>query len=456
MALLDRVRAATSAFLNPQVRSPKVHPGNPQQSYLGLSSGGGPQSKWDLIGTRKGAITLRRFSERNVWVRVAINRRKRELAGAKWKIVRIDDPKKQPDQKIVDKISELLTFVNDTKASFHWLVSTAVEDILVFDAAVWEKEKTAGGDIAALWPIDGSEIMPINGWDGSNPKSPRYVQIRNGKEIMRYLNDELVYMMANPRSNSPIGMSPLEVLVATVEADLYGEYFEYQLMKETAPAGLLYLGTAVSPEKVEAFREQWEADIAGTRDIAILGTGGYDPDLGHAVPPSFTPFSRSGRDEQRREYMKWLATKVASAFEMDLMAFNLSEAVHRSIGENLQQKTDEGLIGLAKVFEAYVTREILWEFDPDRRHAFQFQDLIPTDDLRQAKVDQIRMATGVTFPNEIRARDGEDEVPWGAVPWIPAAKAFTDEPNDDGQPQDEPDQKKPGDDQDDDQDEDDK
>jgi hypothetical protein len=110
---------------------------------------------------------------------------------------------------------------------------------------------------------------------------------------------------------------------------------------------------------------------------------------------------------------------------MDLLAFNLSESIHKSIGGNLQAKTDQGLIGLAHVIESFITREIMWEIDPTHRHGFQFLDLTPADALQKAKIRQLYMQIGVTFPNEIRAEDGQDPVPWGDIPYpVVQAKGY--------------------------------
>jgi len=116
------------------------------------------------------------------------------------------------------------------------------------------------------------------------------------------------------------------------------------------------------------------------------------------------------------EYKKWLAVKIAAVFEMDLLAFNLTEGVNRANGKNMQAQTDQGHIALAKTVAEFLTRELVWEFDEN--HAFEFGDLTDRDELAQAQVDQINMAIGVTFPNEIRARDGQDPVPWGDVPYV--------------------------------------
>ncbi len=384
------------------------------------------------LQSRRGTATMRRFAEANVWVRTAINRRKREISKADWKIVRLDDPKAPPNEKIVKEVRELFTFVNDKRMSLGWLLNILVEDILVLDAGCLEVERNNGGKIVALWPLDGAEIVPDPAWEKTySPRAPRYAQIVNGVIRASYLNSELIYMMANPRSNSLVGLSPVEVLFDTIEADLYGSDLEYRMQKESAPPGMLYLGSGVGPEQAQAFREEWDNEISANRDLAILygGATGYD-DKPNA--PVYTPFARSARDEQRREYMKWLATKVAAAFEMDLLAFNLSETVHRSVGETVRSKTDDALIGLAEVLADFITREILWEFDPSHTHGFAFHDLIKRDAMQEAKLAQVYMNIGCTTPNEVRAERGLDPFEWGDQPWPQMIRAQGEDPAQEG------------------------
>ena len=134
---------------------------------------------------------------------------------------------------------------------------------------------------------------------------------------------------------------------------------------------------------------------------------------------------------ERLEYKKWLATKIAAVFEMDLMIFNLSEAVQKSVGNSLTARTDEGANGAASLIAEYVTREIIWEIDQNRDHAFEFDDLNQRDALAQAKIDQIYMSIGKTYPNELRARDGDEPVPWGEEPYSAAQSQFAgDDPGD--------------------------
>lgn len=438
-SLPQRLRAASAALFGRgasstvlALRSPKA----PQGASFAPGLNG--SATWGVYGPRRAARSLIRFAEKNVWVRTAISLRKQAISQAKWAVVRLDDPKAQPDDAVLTAAQELFTFVNDKGESLGTLLAMMVEDLLIIDAGCCEIEKKANGKIAALWAVPGEEIAPDPKWDGSKPKQSRYFQYRDGKLIGQYRNDELVYMMGNPRSRSCLGLSPLETLFDTVEADLYGEGFEFGRMKETAPSGILDLGDGWPPEKVEAFRDQWETDIAANRDVAIIGSAGASMDGESSTrSPVFIPFSRSARDEMRREYMLWLAKKIAAAFQIDLLAFNLSEAIHRSVGTNMQAKTDAGLISLANVVQSYITREIMWVLDPSHRHGFVFQELTPRDAKAEADIRAIYMNIGCTTPNEIRAEEGKDPVPWGDEPWPTALAKAVDPAQEDKPPDDE-------------------
>jgi hypothetical protein len=381
------------------------------------------QSQYGVLEPRRGARTLRDFSETNPWVRIAINYRKRAITKADFAIVRIGNDKTPPDDHVVRACNDLFAEVNDTGENLSWMLAKLTEDILVMDAGVIEKETTFTGEIKALWTIPGEEIAPDPKWDGRDPNRPRYYQYRDGKLIGAYTNDELTYMMQNPRTNSAVGFSPLEALFETVEAELYSAKMESRLMKETAPAGLMYLGAGVPPKMVQAFRDQWENDIAAQRGIAFFGGG--DEFDGKGGAPTFIPFRGSAREEQRREYTKWLVTKIAACFEVDLLVFNLSETITKANGGNLSAKTDAGLISLGDTIAKFITREIIWKIDPTHQHKFEFVDLTPRD--TDAEIDRMGklMAMGATTPNQVRISQGweayegsaDDPEHWANLPY---------------------------------------
>lgn len=415
------------------------------------SYGRGPYAKYRVqlaiqgYDPRRGASMLRAWSRNNEWVRLAIDYRREQISMAQWKIVRLDDDKKPPDPRVVAKVRKLFAFVNPMREAFEDVLDMVIEDMLVLDAGCIEKEKTVGGDIVALWPVDGATIVPDPTWDGSDPGAPRYFQIIEGVEVASLRNDQLIYAMRTPTTYSPIGWSPVETLMRAIEADLYGEQYDFMMLKQTAPAGVLSLGAGVSTPEVEAFREYYESEIAGTKDLAIFGGG--EPGAGAGV--TWTPFNRSNREQERHQYKEWLVKKIAAVFRIDKGIFNITESVNRATSKTNQQRTDEGLKALANAIQRRITREIIWEIDEN--HGFQFENLNDRDIKAEADVDAEYVGAGIWTVNEVRARQGLDPVSWGDAPYVPATGPVSPEvpepPEDDPEDGAGGDDPKPGDDE---------
>ncbi len=436
-SIVDRWRAALAAAF--ATKAPVA-----QSSY-----GTGPYAKARVqiavqgYDPRGGAKMLRHFSRRNDWVRLAINVRTRQISQARWKLVRNDDPKKAPDPSVVKQVRDLLRFVNSKRESFRSLLDQVIEDVLVLDAGCIEKEKTIGGEIVALWGVDGATIVPDPTWTGAEPKAPRYYQVIDGRQVAQLTNDQLIYIMGSPTTYSPLGWSIVETLVRAIEADLYGEQYDFDMLRQAAPAGLLDLGRGLSRQELDAAREYYESEIAGTKDLMIVGFMGDPaaaPGQGGSVA-AYTPFARSNREQQRDFYKTWLVKKIACVFELDPTVFGVTGDVNRSTSRTLSARTDEGHVGLANLIAEFLTRELVWEID--ERHDFEFDGIVRRDEERQANVDKLYMSIGVTTPNEIRAREGLDPFPGSTLNGVPIATHWANLPYpfnmDVGTPQTQPD-----------------
>lgn len=356
---------------------------------------------------RRGARYLRNFADYSEPLRTAINWRKQQISQARWRIVRSDNPKKPPDERIVKQAQQLFRFINPKRESFRTLMEQVVEDLLVLDAGAIEIEKTLGGDVVALWAVDGATIAPDPNWDGRDPNAIRYRQYIDGRVVAELRNDQMLYMQANPSTHRVLGWSPVETLVNIVEAELYGEKYDFNMLRHAAPAGILDIGRGVGPEQVEAFREYYRTEIEGTEQIAIFGGG--DPGQGSGI--TFQKFGYSPAEMQRTEYKTWLINKIAFVFQLDKSIFGLVGDVNRANGKTMSDRTDQGLAALARLRDDYVTREIIWQLDPSGVHAFETMDLVVTDPLAQAKVWQLHMQMGATTPNEVRAAQGIEPFP---------------------------------------------
>lgn len=422
MNLFDRVKSAFAPdAAKAQVSQPVYDDGGNR------TAGSNGLKAWNFVEPRKNAKQLRLFADNNEFVRTAINRRKRQIGMAKWRLVRRDNPNAQPDPRIEKRVRDLLDLVNPRGESFRSLLDQVVEDVLVLDAGCIEKEKTLGGELLYLHAVNGATIAPDREWDGTSPRAVRYRQYDQGKCVAQFRNDQLVYIMANPSTHRVVGWSPLETLFRVVRAELFGEEYDYDMMRTAAPNVLLYLGPGVTDQQREKYAEYWNAEIAGQNAIAFANNANPEAKGGPAAIKL-----RDDSFEERLAYKKWLAGKIAAVFEMDLTVFNLTEAVQKSIGNTLTARTDEGANGVASLFSEFLTREIIWEIDPSRNHAFEFDDLNQRDALAQAKIDQIYMGIGKTFPNELRARDGQEPVEWGEEPYSASQSQFAGDPPPDG------------------------
>ena len=412
---LDRARAllaspADPATLLPVIRTPIVTA--TKSRVTATPYGTAPYAKYRVqlalqgYDPRRGAQMLRNYSRNNEWVRLAIDYLRSQIRMAKWKIVRTDDPKKPPNPAVVNAVRDLFKLVNPMRESFQSLLDMVLDDVLVLDAGCIEKEKTLGGAIAYLWAVDGATIVPDPTWDGTDPKQDRYTQIIDGREVAKLRNDQLLYIMRTQTTYSCIGWSPVETLMRVIEADLYGEQYDYNMLKQAAPAGILSLGAGVDAGQVEAFKEYYEEEVAGSQNVAIFGGG--EPGQGEGV--TFTPFQRSNKDNERGLYRDWLVKKIAAIFRIDKSLFNITDQVNRSTSKTQQSRTDEGLKSLADVVASYITREIIWEIDDN--HGFEFGELTDRDEAAQAEIDTAYVNAGIWLRNEVRAAQGRDPLPY--------------------------------------------
>lgn len=312
---------------------------------------------------------LRRWSRTNPWIRAAINLRRTQVSRAKWDIVSVDSDSPVNPAK-VDQIKKLLRMPNERMDSWRSLMEPIIEDILVLDQGVLEVETTKGGRIglksnpvAGLYAKDGAKIVFDSGWDGSDPNKPRYYEMaEDGREVRGYLNHELIVIISNPVTYTPLGLSPLEVLAETIESDLAAAAYNAKAVMAAAPPGVLHLGEGVRPDQVDAFRAYWDAEIAGRSQIAITGGG---------KGIQWMPLASSNRDMQFMEWQVYLARKICAVFGVQPQDIGIGFDVNRAsadVGAAFTQ--DVGIAPLLDLIAEYMTREIVWRYDENLRFAY--------------------------------------------------------------------------------------
>jgi len=339
--------------------------------------------------TKMSTEQLRRWSRINPWIRAAVNLRRTQISRSKWDIVAVE-PGIEPNPKTVSKIKELLRHPNPKGESWRSFIEPVVEDILVLDQGAIEVEKTVGArlsslnPVAYLWNKDAARIAFDTSWDGRDDNKPRYYELDNtGRQIAAYKNDELIVIIANAVTYSPIGLSPLEVLAETIESDLNAASYNAKSVSQAAPPGILHLGEGVRPDQVDAFKAYWEGEVAGKSQIAITGGG---------KGIQWMPLAATNRDMQFMEWQVYLARKICAVFAVQPQDIGISFDINKSTAETGAAFTyDNGIVPLCDLIAEYITREVVGRYDKNHLR-FVFTEVGRT--AQQAIAEYNKMALG--------------------------------------------------------------
>lgn len=349
---------------------------------------------------------FRHWAEHSEWVRAAINIRRDQVGQAEWTIAPVDSEKSY-SQDLIDKITYQLKHPNLKDDSWKTFIQPIVEDVLVLDAGSIEKERTLRGGIAYLHQVDGGEMKVARFWDG-DPDEPRYYWYPDalGRAQASFVNSDFIYIMMNPATYRVVGLSPLETLKLTIDAELSGHAYNSRQVQNAAPDGMLDLGEAARPEQVEKFKGYWAAEVAGRGAMAFIGG---------SKNAKFIPFRGSNRDMQFLEWQVYLVRKTAAVFGLTANDLGLGADINRANGEVLQENTeDRGLRPLLGLVQAHITQEVVQDRSnggPDNNLAFSFTSLNLKESLSRAQINRLALA-GIPWktPNEARQDEGRPKL----------------------------------------------
>ncbi len=346
---------------------------------------------------------FRHWSEHSEWVRTAIDIRKNQAALAEWDIVAVDS-EAQYDVGLKNEILARLNFANP-KDDWETFIKKVAEDVLVLDAGSIEKERNLGGEPEYARPVDGGAIRINALWEDPDDGA-RFWWYPDGFPRAKWEDRDFIYIMESPRSNSPIGLSKLETLKLSIDAELEGHAFNARQVRNAAPDGMLHLGKGARQEKVDEFKVFWQAE-QGRGAMAI--TGGTDA-------PAFIKFHDSNKDAQFLEWQLYLVRKIAGVFQLSPQDLNLVNDVNRSTSETQDAQTeDRGVRPFLNLLARHLTRG--WVQDDTWGGAannlrFKFTKLNLAASLKQAQYNKLALA-GIPWESVNSVLKAEGKEPLG-------------------------------------------
>jgi phage portal protein BeeE len=343
----------------------------------------------------------RNWAEHGEWVRAAIRAYKSVISASEWDIVPTN-AETAVNERLRDELRELFDRPNPRADSFRSFIEPVIEDILVLDAGCIEKVPNLLGRVAGLYPVDGGTIRVNSFWDGSEPREPRYYWYPDYQQRASYTNDELVYIMSNPRTYSVIGLSPLETLKLTIDAELSSTEYNRRQVTSAAPDGIIDLGEGANPDTVEKFKSYWYAEVAGKGALGFIG---------NTKNAKFINFRNNNRDMQFLEWNIYLVRKITAVFGLTPQDLGVTFDVNRSTSEVQQEMTESGgFRPFMDLIQTYLTREVVWDErfgGKGNNLSFKFISLNLKENKKKADINHLALA-GVSWKtiNEARIDDG--------------------------------------------------
>lgn len=355
--------------------------------------------------------TFRSWARGSEYIRAAINIRNNQIATAEWDIVPVDENKRY-SKRLQAQLQDLFDGPNPEDRNFPTFAMKIVEDILTLDAGVIEKVRSLDGVVRQMWPVDGGKVKVNALWDG-DLREPRFfwypLYYGDPKDAVPFLASDMPYIMANPTSYLPIGVSPLETLKFTIDAMLMGDEYNVRQIRGAAPDGMIDLGEGAGQKQIDDFKRYWMAEVAGKGAMAFVGG---------SKGAQFHQFRQSNRDMQFLEFQVWYVRKVAAVYGLSPQDFGLTMDINRANAEQqAEQSEDRGQRPLMALIQEAFTREIVWDSGfggRDNNLAFRFKRLNLKESLTKAQINEIALG-GAAWKTVDEARIDDGRPPIGGT-----------------------------------------
>lgn len=395
-----------------------------------------------------------------------------EMCAVDWEIIQENESPEVEEDPKVDDVREFFENPNSNKATFRKIRRKYLRDILEVDAGVLNKVYNKKGELVELYARDGAtftknpdihgtfadredyiDVQLVDNFAGQNQQDkPRNVskqvvgtqtdiRVRNraayfqygwvtGARPVPFGLKEIVWMERNPRTDSVYGQSPVEILVEAIQTLIYSiesnlEYYN----DNNIPKGILGLEGADSDEIAE-FQEKWKEqqktkDKVGKWKKALHKM----PIVGHM--PDFKRIQFSNAELQLIEQQKWFSKMIWAAFGVTASELGYTENSNRAT-EIIQSSVfrRKAINPLLRMEEERINREIIPDLEARfgvENIEFKFNTFDIANEQKKAELYEKWVNNGIYTINEVRQREGLEEVEWGDKPpkdWQKSESSF--------------------------------
>ena len=203
-----------------------------------------------------------------------------------------------------------------------------------------------------------------------------------GREVARFAHDEVMHVCWTRYAEAGhtwYNRHPIQVAWVAINALAAADDYNYSILTEVIPQGILNLGPGFDRKKAMEWREAWRAAKQGGKldDIGLLwGT----------EKAEFIRFQEPLREQPYQHMAYWYLTVVTAAFEMSPLDLGFMTQLNTKAGAevSLELSRAKGLRHLLRVIKQAVEYWILPE-----GLMLEWPDLDPTDEEIEARTRKI-------------------------------------------------------------------
>lgn len=357
---------------------------------------------------------LRQLADACDGVRMCIETRKDQIEKFTWSIVSTDPKKDVKADKRVKEITDFFKYPDRVKPWKAW-IRCFLEDMLVIDAPSLYLRKTIGGRPYAAELLDGATIRPLIDDTGRRPlDGPAYQQIIKGVVAAEFMEEELLYLPRNPRTNRIYGYSPVEQIIVTINTLLRRDIHVLQYYTEgNVPEALIGVPDTWNVDQIARFQLYWDSVMEG--NTAARRHAKFIPGQ---IASNYTP---TREPTLKDELDEWLMRKVCFAFSIPPTAF-VKQGMNKATAQIVQDVAiEEGLLPIMEWMKAGFDRMIQEWFGYDDLQ-FMWQEIKAPDALKKAQTDEILVRLGIKSADTVAEELGLD--PPGLPPAIYTASGI--------------------------------
>jgi len=234
-----------------------------------------------------------------------------------------------------------------------------------------------------------------------------YVQVINARPYAKFKANELCFGIRNPRTDIRCfgyGYGELEDLVNTVTAQLWADEYNRRFFRQgSAPKGMIKVAPGINQQKLQEFRRQWLAQIAGVYNS-------WRTPIVESDKLEYVKLHESNKDMEYKAWQEYLIKVSCSIFQIDPLEIGFDLKTGQStLGERdneykIKWSRDKGLYPLLKFIASKINLYLMWPRWPE--YSFGFAGLNANTEKEELEIIEKKVSTVFTI-DEVRADLGK-------------------------------------------------